>query len=516
MVSLISFGVMATYATLTLLISYLINFKRDTGGDFCTGNKQFGWLTVGISILATYVSSMSFIGVPGWVYQSGLESLVIHLNYPIVIFFSILYFVPVFYRLGVSSIYEYLEMRFGVRARLLNSIIFLLVQSLSAGIILYAVALIIVQVVPIPIFQAIIVLSLFTAIYTFFGGIATVIWTDVMQSGVLLIGAVVILFFLFNGSADTAIIEGLADKLNILNFSTDFRQDTTLAAGLIAVSFLHLSVYGSNQLIIQRTLATRTLKDAQRSMLVCGYGSFFIYALFGTIGLFLFIFYDGQAFENSNNIILDFVFNYTSPATIGLVMSALVAAAMSTLDSTYNSMATVMTYDIYKRFFRKDANDKHYETIARRFSLICAILVVIPSIMSISNESVIKSIANIVSIFVGIRLGSFLLGLFSRTANESGILVASLISVLAIIACRMADIAWPWYAPVGTLIFVIAGYITSQFTGALTENQQHFAYQQRALFCKPTTSHYLLLVFCGLTILACYLAPDILAVMLSA
>ena len=506
----VSYLVMTGYAAFTILIGYAVNRFRDSGHSFSTGNRQFGWLTVGISILATYVSSMSFIGVPGWVYQGGLETLAIHLNYPIVAFVAVVFFVPVFYKLRVSSIYEYLELRFGVKARVLNSIIFIIVQCISSGVILYAVALIVVKVIPIPIYQAIIVLSVFTAIYTYFGGITTVIWTDVMQSGVLLTGCLAILYFLVGGMPEDVMTTGLAERINVLNFSLSLEKDTTLLSGLFAVTFLHLSVYGSNQLIIQRTLATRSLEDAQKSMLLCGYGSFFIYALFGAIGLLLFGFYQGKPFVNSNNIILDFVFSHTSPLVIGIVMSSLVAAAMSTLDSTFNSIATVATYDIYKRFIKPDSNNRQDEKIARRLSMACAILVIIPSLLSISNESVLKNIASLMSIFVGIRLGSFLLGLFSRTANESGVLLASLASILSIVLCRTIGLAWPWSAPVGTAVFLVAGQLSSQFTGYLPREQYQFATRQRNLFIKPGTAHYLLLVFCGLTVLLSFFVPELI------
>ncbi|MDG2560782.1 sodium:solute symporter, partial [Vibrio parahaemolyticus] len=156
------------------------------------------------------------------------------------------------------------------------------------------------------------------------------------------------------------------DHLNIINLDFDLGVDTTLWAGVVAVSFLHLSVYGTNQLIIQRTLATRCEKTAQKSMLLCGYGAFFVYLFFAVLGVLLSVFYQDQSFENSNEVILDFVFNHTNPIVVGLIISALAAAAMSTLDSTYNSMATVATFDIYKRFVRQSADDEHYEKVARK------------------------------------------------------------------------------------------------------------------------------------------------------
>ena len=182
MVTYSSFLVIALYVLTTLFISYLVNRRYSVGGDFSTGGKQVGWFTAGVSILATYISAMTFVGMPGWVYSSGMEAMSVHLNYPVVIFFTVIFFVPVFYKLGLTSIYEYLEHRFGVVARTINSIVFIVVQCISAGVILYAVALILVQVLPVSISEAIIYISLFTALYTYAGGISTVIWTDMLLS----------------------------------------------------------------------------------------------------------------------------------------------------------------------------------------------------------------------------------------------------------------------------------------------------------------------------------------------
>ncbi|WP_415721234.1 sodium:solute symporter family transporter [Photobacterium ganghwense] len=506
MVTYSSFVVIALYVSITILISYLVNRRDKVSGDFSTGGKQFGWFTAGVSILATYISAMTFVGMPGWVYSAGMEAMSVHLNYPIVIFFAVVFFVPVFYKLGLTSIYEYLEHRFGVYARTINSVVFIVVQCISAGVILYAVSLILVQVLPISISEAIIYISIFTAGYTYAGGISTVIWTDMLQSAVLVAGSIAIFAVLLMEVNTASVLS--RDHLNIVNLTFDLGVDTSLWAGVVAVSFLHLSVYGTNQLIIQRTLATKCEKTAQKSMLLCGYGAFFIYLFFSILGVLLSLFYQDTTFANSNEVILDFVFYHTNPVIIGLVIAALAAAAMSTLDSTYNSMATVVTFDIYKRFVRPEAPGSHYDGIARKMSLLAATLVVVPALLAVSNESVLKTIASLTSIFVGIRLGSFLLGLFCARANEVGIIVGSVASVAAVFGCMMLNIAWPWFAPVGTVVFLLCGIVTSYWWGSNTAEQQTFFKNQKSLFAKPTASHYGLLMFAAATIAFCMVIPD--------
>ncbi|MDG3086158.1 sodium/solute symporter [Vibrio hannami] len=511
MVTYSSFVVMGLYLLTTLFISYRVNRKSKARGDFSTGNRQFGWFTAGISILATYISTMTFLGMPGWIYSTGMQALSIHLNYPIVIFFAVVFFIPVFYKLGLTSIYEYLEMRFGIVARTINSVVFILVQCISAGIILYGVSLIMVQVLPVTVKEAIIYISLFTALYTYAGGISTVIWTDMLQSVVLFVGCAAIFYILLggiDGNSIAASLPQIQEKMAIVNLDVTLQKDTTLFAGVFAVAFLHLSVYGSNQLIIQRTLATRNVKNAQKSMLLVGYSAFVIYLFFSVIGILLFVFYQGQEFTNSNNIILDFVFNHTNPIVIGLIISAIAAAAMSTLDSTYNSIATVATFDIYKRFLNDSAASAHYDGVARKLSLVAAGIVIVPALLSISNESVLKSVASMTSIFVGIRLGSFVLGLAFEKANEKGIIIGSLLSIVAIYICRTEGVSWPWFAPIGTVVFVVSGLITSLLWGKNSESQLKFIDTQKDLYCKPDMSQLMLLVFAALTVVSCFFIPD--------
>ncbi|CAK1975773.1 sodium:solute symporter family transporter [Vibrio crassostreae] len=508
----ITLAIVLGYMALAFLIGYLVSRKIGDKGSVSTGERNFSAWVAGISILATYVSAMTFIGVPGWVYQSGMEALIIHINYPIVIFFVCSFFIPVFYKMKIQSIYEYLEIRFGYKARTINVIAFLFIQTISAGLALYAIALLVSRILPLDIYECIVVISIFTAAYTYLGGIAAVMWTDVLQTSVLVLGFILVFYFLSQSVTMDEILankEVVIDKLLVLDPSLDFAKDTTLYAGLFAVAFLHLSVYGSNQLIIQRTLATKDLKSARKSMLYVGYGMFFVYFLFSMMGVMLYVFYDGQEFVNANSIVLNFVFNNTNEVVQGVVIASLIAAAMSTLDSTYNSMSTILTYDIYKRFIQKERTEHHYNLVAKRFSLFCAAILIGPAMLSISNESVTKLIASFTSLFVGVRLGSFLIGLFYKKANEAGVLFGTLTSLVSLAACYYSDLAWPWQAPIGTLVFIATGALTSRYLGSQSKENLRFIATQKQLFERPTTGQYGLLVFTLFTLALCYYLPNL-------
>ena len=506
-----TFSIVFGYIALTFCISYLISKKVGDKGNVSTGERNFGAGVAGISILATYVSAMTFIGVPGWVYQSGMETLILHINYPLVIFFVCSFFIPVFYKMKIQSIYEYLEVRFGYKARTINAIAFLFIQTISAALALYAIALLVSRLVPLDIYQCIVLISIFTAAYTYLGGIAAVMWTDVLQTVVLILGFVLVFYFIGLNVSSYDIIankDAVIDKLQVINTTASLTTDTTLYAGIFALSFLHLSVYGSNQLIIQRTLATKDLNAAKKSMLYVGYGLFFVYFLFSIMGVLLYVFYDGQEFTNTNTIVLHFVFNNTNEVVQGVVIASLIAAAMSTLDSTYNSMATILTYDIYKRFIHKDKPEQHYNIVAKRFSLLCATLLVGPAIISVSNESVTKLIASFTSLFVGVRLGSFLLGLFFKKANETGVIAGTVTSLASLILCYYSGLAWPWQAPIGTAVFLISGILVSRFAGQLTLDNIAFIETQSGMFERPGKGQYGLLVFTVFTLGLCYFLPS--------
>jgi SSS family solute:Na+ symporter len=188
---------------------------------------------------------------------------------------------------------------------------------------------------------------------------------------------------------------------------------------------------------------------------------------------------------------------------------------MSTLDSTYNAISTVIAFDIYKRFIQPGCSDELLEKKTRRLSLLVAAVVVIPALFAISNESVLKLVASMTSIFVGIRLGSFVVGLAFDRANEKGIIIGSLASVIAIYLCRINGIAWPWFAPIGTISFVLFAIFTSHFWGQNSPQQLEFIQQQKALYARPTLSQWGLLIFAAITLLLCFFIPDWLYLLLS-
>jgi len=453
--STLDWSILVIYIVCNLILGYFLSKKINTAEDFYLGRKGTPWWAIGISVIATYVSALSFLGAPAWSYTEGLSVIAIHLNYPIVIFLVITLFLPFFYNSGVASIYEYQERRFGPKARALISSIWLVSQTLTSAAILYATSLVLEFITGIDVVNAIVIVTVIALIYTALGGITAVIWTDVIQASVLFVGAFIILYALVENMplpfGETLTQLKSAGKTNAMNFSTDFSKVTTAWSGIVAMTLYHVTVYGTNQMMVQRTLAAKTIGDAKKSYLLMGFTAFFIYFLFIFLGILFYAYYGGREFENGNTIILQFASDYGLPGLMGIIAAAVMAASMSSLDSAFNSLSTISTIDFYQKYFVKDGTPEHYLKVTRLFTVFWALIIIIPAIMySKSTGSILETLSKVGSYFVGAQLGMFALGFFSKNATEKGLLVGTAVGFMVVwYVATYTDIAWPWYCLIG-------------------------------------------------------------------
>ncbi len=229
----LNWAILIVYILLNLALGWVLSKRIETAEDFYLGKRTTPWWAIGISVIATYVSALSFLGGPAWSYSESLAVIAIHLNYPIVVFLVITFFLPFFFNSGVPSIYDYMERRFGKASRAVISGVFLVSQALTSAAILYATSLVIEFITGIDVRYAIVIVTVIALVYTMMGGITAVIWTDVIQAGVLLVGALII-FFALIGNMPAPIGEVLqslkADgKTNPLDWSLDFKLEDATA-----------------------------------------------------------------------------------------------------------------------------------------------------------------------------------------------------------------------------------------------------------------------------------------------
>jgi solute:Na+ symporter, SSS family len=487
---ILNWSIVLIFLAANLLLGYVLGKKVDTAESFYLGNRSTPWWAIGMSVMATYVSALSFLGAPAWAYADGLSALAIHLNYPIVIFIVITYFLPFFYNSGVASIYEYQERRFGPTARSVMSTIFLVSQALSTAAILYATAIVLKFMTGMPVAAAIIIISIIALIYTMMGGMLAVIWTDTFQGFVLILGALVIMIALIFAVPDGIMgaLSGLKaeGKLSAIRPEMDFTVPTTIWSGIFAMTLFHVTVYGANQMMVQRTLGSKSIGDAKKSYIFMGYGAFFIYFLFFFIGVLCYSYYDGRKFENVNEIILSFARDTGIPGLSGILAAAVLAASMSTLSSAYNSLATASTLDFYQRYFKKDGDETHYLGVTRGFTLFWALLIIVPAFIYAQNPtgSILEVISKIGSFFVGAKLGMYGLGFFSKHTSEKGLLVGVAAGFcMLIFIYTQTKIAWPWYCAIGGGVTIIVAIGASLIlTGKQAQWSRYTVEGQRIAF----------------------------------
>jgi solute:Na+ symporter, SSS family len=481
-----------------LVLGFATGRNVVTAQDYHIGTRTSPWWAIGISVIATYVSALSFLGGPAWAYGDGMKALIIHMNYPIVIFIVVAVFLPFFYNSGVASIYEYLERRFGKSSRSAMSLLFLVTQSITAGSILTATAFVISFATGFDTTVSILLMTGVVLVYTMIGGMNAVIWTDVFQGAILFIGAGVVLWRAVD--AVSPMSEALktldaAGKLNALDWTPNFSVAPTVWAGVGAMTLFHITVYGANQMMVQRVLAAKSIGDAKKSYILMGYAAFFIYFLFFFIGALMFVYYQGKPFDEPNEIILIFAQSLAIPGLMGLLAAAILSASMSSLASAYNSLATVSMLDFYEKYVMKGGSEKHNLLLARGFTIFWGVVSIPIAFAFISSGgSILESLTRVGSYLVGAKLAMFGLGFFSKHANERGVLAGVVAGFIALIFAsngfsaigwEKPNIAWPWFVVIGGGVNLVVGWIASVvLEGFKTEWHPQTIVGQRLMFAR--------------------------------
>lgn len=472
----LNWGIVIAYLIGNLLLGYAMSRRVKTSEDYYLGDRSAPWWAIGISVVATYVSALSFLGGPAWAYGDGMAALAIHINYPLVIFVVVVVFLPFFFNSGVASIYEYLERRFGKTSRTVMSLIFLITQSITAASILTATAVVVTFVTGIDAKTALWIMTGIVLLYTLMGGMNAVIWTDVLQGFILFLGAGIVLFYLLGVvSPLSGALENLAanGKLNPINTSLDFSVAPTVWAGVFAMTLFHITVYGANQMMVQRALAAKNIGDAKKSYLLMGYAAFFIYFLFFFVGALLYVHYQGKPFEQPNEIILIFAKGLAIPGLMGILAAAVLSASMSSLSSAFNALATISVTDLYQAFFKKDGTDKHYLLMSRVFTVFWGFMIIPMAYAFISSGgSILEALSKAGSYFVGAKLAMFGMGFFSKHVTERGLLIGvfgGFVGLIIVVGFGgmfgmkglLPSIAWPWYVVIGGAINIAIAWTAS-------------------------------------------------------
>ena len=440
---------------LTVLILYLaavvglgcwLSRRNRTTNDFmAAGGTLPGW-AVGLSIFGTYLSSNTFIGVPGKAYDGNWNGFVFSLSLPLAAWVAVKWFVPFYRRTGEISAYHHLEKRFGPWARTYALGCYLLTQLARVGTILFGVSLGLSALTGWSVPVIIVAGGIAVTVYTLVGGIAAVIWTDVIQSLVLLVGALVIAGLLLanhpHGPGEALHLAANEGKFSLGSFGLDLTQSTFWVVFLYGV-FINLNNFGIDQSFVQRYHAARDEKAAARSVWTGALLYVPVAALFFLIGSLLFSYYhaspellkplvaqypDGHA----DKVLPHFIATQLPPGAAGLLIAAIFAAAMSSIDTSLNSAATVTLKDFVQRHLNRGKTEADALRILRNATLTWGVLGTGVALAMIGQKSLLDAWWKLSGIFAGGMLGLFLLGLISRRANNAGALTGVIVGVQVI------------------------------------------------------------------------------------
>lgn len=430
--------------------------------EFFLGGNRIPWQAAALSGIATMLSAVGYIGAPGQAYGGDWTYLQLRVAYPGALLIAWFFFLPFFYKLEVYSAYEYLELRFDRKTRLMAATLFVFLKLFYAGVGIYAPALIVEQMTGLPFWLIVAGIGLLTTAYTTLGGMRAVIWTDVAQFFVLSGGLFAGLFYLLGkveGGFFGAINAGMAaDKFRFWNFSLDFTTEYTVWGALFGGTFLLLSQYAADQAEVQRFLTTPDLRGSRLALA----WSLGVNALYGIIlffiGTALWVYFQqnpssGEAFA-ADQAFPRFILDEFPAGLRGLVIAGVFAAAMSTISSVLNSLSTVFLRDFYQPISNREGSVK----LARQMTIVFGVAATAISLYADSFGAVLEAAGKIRNFFGGSLVGAFLLGIFFRRANGFGAFWGIVAGFLAVATLSYTtNVSWLWYSVVSTCVSVGVG-----------------------------------------------------------
>lgn len=433
--------------------------------DYFLADRNIPWWAIALSIVAAETSTLTIISIPGLAYDTNLTFLQVVFGYLIgrvIISFVLL---PHYFRGDLYTAYELIERRFGRTLRSLTAGLFLLTRAAAEGVRVYAVSIVVAIALGTGEIASITIITVLTLIYTFEGGLAAVIWTDVVQTviyvGGTLVGLFTILHLVPGGWPAVHSVAATADKFRVFDFTPDFWRPYTFWAGVIGGAFLTTASHGTDQLIVQRLLAARNQRQSVTALLTSGVAVLFQFALFLIIGVMLFAFYakPSSFFGRADRIFPTFIVTEMPHGISGLLIAAILAAAMSNLSAALNSLSSTSIIDFYLRRNPK-TDERRRLQLSRWATVFWALILFGLAILSLHKVARVVEVGlQIASVAYGALLGVFLLGVLTRTANQRGAIVGMIAGFATnLYLWVFTAVPWTWYVPIGTGVTFAIGY----------------------------------------------------------
>lgn len=488
--SAIDLTIVLIYCMGMLALGFWFSHRQRDSRVYLLGDKDVAWWLVLVSIVATETSTVTFLSVTGkgfgtWnsatqSYEPGnLTFLQLALGYIIGRILIAWWLVPQYFKGDLYSAYQVLRQRFGPSVQKTASIIFMMTRMVADGLRLYLAGLFLSGCMGWPIDWAILVMGIITLIYTYLGGIKAILWTDLIQFAIKVGGAfvalVVITMALPGGTQQYWEAMQSQGQNRLFDFHFDWTVVQNFWAGLIGGAFLTMASHGADQMMVQRYLCSRSLGQARLALISSGFVIFFQFLLFLGVGVGFYILMQSGAFTVPPQTPSDKVFalflasDFMPTGVKGIIVAAVLAAAMSTLSASWNSAASTVVYDFYKPF-RGDKTEQHYLKVARYVTLIAGISQIgIAWIAArvVQEKSIVDKVLEVAGLTTGLLLGLFALGSLRVPVRSKAALIGMSVGILVVLMLYLSKywgypVAWPWFTPAGTLTTIIVGLVANQ------------------------------------------------------
>ena len=547
--------------TLATIVGYGVwkTRKVDNVKSYLMGDKDLPWWTIGLSVMATQASAITFLSTPGQAYVDGMRFAQFYLGMPLAMIIICVFFLPIYYRLNVYTPYEYLEGRFDLKTRTLAAILFLLSRGMAAGITIFAPSIILSSIFGWDLLLTILLMGAVVIFYTVMGGTKAVSVTQKQQMIIILSGifvaAVILVMKLpadvsFGNAVDVA---GQVGKMNVIDFSFDFGNRYNFWSGLLGGTFLFLSYFGTDQSQVQRYLSGKSLSESRLGLLFNGIVKMPMQFMVLFIGVLVFVFFqfvqpplhfntanvakiqstelqatyknleaehtkifeekqvaikglisaiesenesavkaarvnvkdylskDNELQEQAKEVILQaapnakvkdsdyvfisFVMNYLPVGLVGLLIAVIFSAAMSSIASELNALATATVIDIYKRSVVTDQTDAHYLSASKWFTVGWGVLALIFAYLAAGFENLIQAVNILGSLFYGVILGIFMVAFFLKRIGGNAVFIAALVGELIIVSIWLLneygyiEISFLWLNLIGCALVMLLAII---------------------------------------------------------
>lgn len=472
------------WTDLLVVVAYLIgitafgaHFRRGqrTLQDYFLGGRRLPWWAIALSVVSAETSILTIIGTPGIAYRSNLAFLQLVLGYlvgRVVVSFLL---IPRYFAGEMFTAYQLIERRFGRGLKVFTAGLFLTTRALAEGVRVFAISIVVEVVFKTGVLTSVILITLLTLFYTFEGGLTAVIWTDVIQLTVYLAGtalAVILALQAIPGgwAAVSHLARASGDKLCVFNFAVNWHQPYILWSGVIGGAFLTCASHGTDQLIVQRLLAAQNKRQSQTALLSSGLVILFQFSLFLIVGVVLFAFYHlrdphtAARFSRPDQVFPTFVVTQLPRGLAGLLIAAMISAAMANLSAALNSLASSSVVDFYRPFVRPTGEESHYLRVARGLTVVWGLVLLLIALGAQNlQQSVLELALTIASVPYGSMLGIFLLGVLTKGATGRGAALGALAGLgVLLLVIGFTSIAWTWYVAIGACVTFAVGLAASK------------------------------------------------------